>query len=218
MPNNTNCRHLNQVNDVQKPKCEHLNQVNDDHEGILVCTDCGLILHDQIFLVDYKEPKNEMSNEIDCFYLEYINRLNLPEKHLKNIQQNEYKKNISEVAGHLYKIINETSSITLKEIVSVTGVNEKKLSMLTKGTVSIVDKKKLLDKYCSQLELNFKQYTVIKEKLKQTVLTGHNPLTIIASCIFEYIKEEKIKISLKKICQTVGISCISVQRFLKNRK
>ena len=190
--------------------CAHLNQISDSHEGTIICTDCGLVL-DQIYITNEDQNVNYNEKKIVSLYDEMLNRLNLS---ITETKVND-STNIFNIAHDLYKNINKDSAVTLKEISTVTGVTGKKLSLATKGSITLVDKEVLLDKYCCQLGLTYKQYTVIKELLNKQDLTGHNPLTIISSCIYYFCRENKVKLSMKKITDITGISCISIQRFLK---
>lgn len=190
--------------------CSHLNEVIDEHEGTTICIDCGLVISDKIFIYDDKyvqKKDNEICKEI-------LARLNLSENIADEIKL-EKKHNLSTIASQLYLTINKNSTISMKEIASATGVCEKQLNKKTKGNVTILDKEKLLEKHCLYLNISYKTYTVIKEMLYKIKISGHNPLTIIASCIYIYCKKNAHKLSMKKIAHTVGISCISIQRFLK---
>lgn len=191
--------------------CTHINQITDEHEGFIVCTDCGLVLH-QVF-TDIKTDNN-YSKENEPYH-EFINRLNI------QASQNSEDCNttcLTTIASNLYLNINKTSSVSLKEIISATGANEKKLVKKTRGHTTILNKNILLEKYCSQLDINYKNYTLIKESIEKIQLSGHNPLTVIASAIYAFCKTKKLKISMKKVALTTGISCISIQRFLKHFK
>lgn len=190
--------------------CLHINQISDIHEGSYVCTDCGLVL-DQIYLCDFEKEKEQTEKNVPCMYQEMLERLNI-----SLIRNNDYtSNNVINVACKIYQNINNESAITLKEVTSATGVSSKMLNNATKGSVTIVDKEILLEKYCCQLDIAYKHYTLIKELLQKQNISGHNPLTIIGSCIYLYSKEKKLKISMKKISDCTGISCISIQRFIK---
>lgn len=190
--------------------CLHINQVSDLHEGTMICTDCGLVL-DQIFLNDVLDEKEIIEKKQNCMYKEMLNRLNI------SISKDDdcEKTNVTEIACKIYQNINCESAITLREVTSVTGVSSKALNNATKGSVTIVDKEILLDKYCCKLGIGFKHYTLIKELLQKQNISGHNPITIISSCIYLYCREKKLKISMKKISEITGISCISIQRYIK---
>lgn len=198
--------------------CQHINQVTDEHEGSVVCIDCGLVMFDQIFCYDIQLQKTEKEIEDkQKNYKEILSRLNMSDDFLFDLKIQK-KEKISSIASNLYININRTSSISLKEISSVTGVCEKQLNQKTKGNITILDKEKMLDKYCAQLNISFKNYTVIKEILSKIKISGHNPLTVVASCIYIFCKKNKLKLSMRNISQAVGISCISIQRFLKKNK
>ena len=66
------------------------------------------------------------------------------------------------------------------------------------------------------LNLNYKDYTVIKENILKVPVSGHNPLTVIGTFIYKYSKENRKKLSMKKISTVLQISPISIQRYLKN--
>jgi transcription initiation factor TFIIIB Brf1 subunit/transcription initiation factor TFIIB len=194
--------------------CSHINQITDEHEGSIICTDCGLVITNQIYFDDIKF---EQLHDDEEPYKEYLDRLNLPISNISAIEQTK-PACISTLASHLYLNINKTSSVSLKEILSATGANEKKIVKKTRGHTTILNKNILLEKYCTQLNIDYRNYTVIKEALEKIELTGHNPLTIIASLIYDFCKKRKVKISMKKVACTTGISCISIQRFLKLHK
>ena len=105
--------------------------------------------------------------------------------------------------------------ISIKDIVSVSGISENYIYDMQNNEDSIIlNHMLLLEKYCTLLGFDFKTYSVIKELLPN-LNTGHNPLTVIASTIYKYCKENKLKYSMKYIASIVGISSVSIQRFLK---
>ena len=116
----------------------------------------------------------------------------------------------------IYQTLNEIGyPISIKDISAVTGVSENLIYDMQNNAQSIIlEPNSLLEKYCKILGLDFKSYSVIKELLPQ-ISTGHNPLTVIASNIYKYCKENNLKYSMKDIASTVGISPISIQRYLK---
>lgn len=198
--------------------CEHINHVIDEHEGTNVCLDCGLVIDNQIFFDNIQNINDEHEIKYDS-YKEFLTRLQLTDSHIEELRRIEKKnESLSSIACNIYLTVNQTSSVTLKEVISATGASEKKIVKQTRGHVTCLDKIKLLDKYCQQLNLPFKNYTVIKEQLETVSVSGHNPLTIIASCIYIHCKTNKLKISMRKISEVIGISCISIQRFLKKTK
>jgi len=193
--------------------CKHLNVVIDEHEGIYICTDCAHVIsnyfiHDIIVNTEFQTQ--EKNNET----LEILARLNLPDSFKDFIsKQNE---SLVNNASNIYIKTNEKNSVvTLKEMSSITGIKPQKLA---KNMTNVINKELLLEKYCTLLDLDFKSSTVIKENYLSKEISGHNPLTVVASAIYIYSKKENKKLSMKKISDVFGISPISIQRYLKLTK
>ena len=75
----------------------------------------------------------------------------------------------------------------------------------------------LLERYCCQLSINFKKFTLIKEKIPQ-IDAGYNPSTIVSAYIYLFCKADKVKLTLKQISFVTGISCMSIQRYIKKNE
>jgi transcription initiation factor TFIIIB Brf1 subunit/transcription initiation factor TFIIB len=206
--------------------CKHVLRIDDMREGTEVCMDCGLVLNDKIFVnhesVFYEEIVNtNVKSEI----IEMLERLNLPKIFAENIEktansmisEDKVKKNLTTVvASSMYKTINRNKvSISIKDVSAVSGVSEKKILGMDKS-IHILESENVLEKYCTLNNLDYKNYTVIKENLKKYKVLGHNPLTLVGAVIYMHCKKNKIKTSMKSISQTLGISTISIQRFIKN--
>jgi transcription initiation factor TFIIIB Brf1 subunit/transcription initiation factor TFIIB len=207
----------------QENICMHLNEVIDDREGSIICIDCGLVLSDNLYHADnylfhLTSSVDKDLNEIK----ELLERLNLPEAFSSQIFDN-YKKLVKErkrskylLPYTIYQTLNEIGyPISIKDISAVSGVSENLIYDMQKNEESIIlNPDSLLEKYCKILDLDYKTYSVIKERLPK-IKTGHNPLTVIASTIYKYCKENKLKYSMKYIAHIVKISPISIRRYLK---
>lgn len=197
--------------------CNHQNKIDDFKEGICVCTDCGLVLEDKLFSNYNQQEKKEYSTEKNDV-LELLHRANLPESYsdcILDSLKNKRKKNLPYV---MYKTLNSNGcNISMKDISAITGLKNNSIySMQEKDKVIILKPNEMLEKYCKYLNLDFKAYSVIKEKISTSLQSGHNPLTIIGANIYVYCKEKKLNYSMKKIASTLNISCISIQRYIKN--
>jgi transcription initiation factor TFIIIB Brf1 subunit/transcription initiation factor TFIIB len=196
----------------EQNSCSHINQVIDEHEGTYICLDCSFVISEYFHQdQNYEHSKTDKWNDNET--LEYLSRLNLPDglkHHISNIDLTN--KNISRATAVYLKSNKLDSVVTLKEISSISGVSPKQIA---KNETNILNKKHLLDKYCKLLDIKFSDYTVIKEKLKLSEISGHNPLTVVASYIYQHSKENNLKLSMKKISNVFGISPISIQRYLK---
>ena len=206
-------------------ECKHINLINDFHNGCLVCMDCGYVKSDQIYYEEFIS-KNDKEIEFHSYdktkndINEIIFRLNLPDKYTDLIVEESKKTNIKltkkNINNFLYDKLNtDDLAISIKDIQNVT---EKRKIKANKNESQIVIFKieNCLEKYCTMLNLNYKDYTVIKENILKVPVSGHNPLTVIGTFIYKYSKENRKKLSMKKISTVLQISPISIQRYLKN--
>lgn len=200
--------------------CSHKNIIDDEREGSCVCTECGLVLEQQLFLPNLKNDYSkirENENENETEIKELLHRIHLPYSYSEKITKKCFKKPKKSIPYILYKTLNENGChVSIKQISAVSGVSNSKIYK-NQGNEDVVISKpeEMLEKYCNYLGLDFNSYTVIKEKIKKTLKTGHNPLTIVAGNIYLHTKEKGIKVSMKHIARQLNISCISIQRYLK---
>jgi len=195
--------------------CGHENQILDEHEGTYICLNCAKVIENF-----YIHPSNTETNDRDNegflgnksvkLSSEITNRLNIPNLGLED------KKNELKSVSNVYIEANKSEcTVTLKEMAAVSGFTCKQIGRETKNTVQLMNLSALLDKYCKILNLDYRTYTLIKENIEKVESSGHNPLTIVASHIYRHLKLTKTKISMKQLCETIGISSISIQRYLK---
>jgi hypothetical protein len=78
-----------------------------------------------------------------------------------------------------------------------------------------VNLEEVLERYTTKFNMNFQTFTVIKDELNKFKNTGFQPLTIIGGLIYLHFLNIKKKISMRKISEILGISSISIQRFLR---
>jgi hypothetical protein len=198
--------------------------INDVRNGCLVCSDCGFIQSNELYLEEFyniNEKSKNIQEKINTIYVhEIISRLNLPDTYA-NLIQDEIKRNKLKISSKnlndiLYTNLNKDDiAISLREIDTVSQQKKYKRKKKKESEVVIFKIENCLEKYCKLLNLTYRDYTVIKEKILKIPKTGHNPLTIIASTIYKYSKEKKKKLSMKKISQMLNINSISIQRYLK---
>ena len=203
--------------------CKHINIISDEHEGSIICIDCGLVISDNLYVENcFKFQASDVTcNDIEEIK-ELLERLNFSTFFAldiyKNVQKGLELKKVKKylIPFTVYQTLNEMGyPISIKDIVSVSGISENYIYDMQNNEDSIIlNHMLLLEKYCTLLGFDFKTYSVIKELLPN-LNTGHNPLTVIASTIYKYCKENKLKYSMKYIASIVGISSVSIQRFLK---
>jgi len=186
--------------------CKHDNKITDFHEGTIVCLDCSFVIEDQVFICNDKPEQNNIASDND--FKEILTRLHCSYEILKS-------ENITKVSD-LYNKVNKTNSVTLKQFCAVTGLDTKAVVKNNKQTVCVQNLNDMLEKFCKLFDLSYKNYTVIKEIINSKPYSGHPPLTVIGYHIYNFIKTvQKKKITIKEICNTLGISSISIQRYRK---
>ena len=201
--------------------CEHINEVIDQREGTIICSDCGLVVS-SLFINSFNENVETETNE---YVLEILSRLQIPEffktdilNNLKNIEV-KHKTKENAIAFVIYKTLNDLDcGVSIKEISAVTGYTDSQIyNFQTSNDSVILDPLIQLEKYCIMLGLPKKSYSVIKGTINSNK-TGHNPTTILATAIYKYCKTHACGVSMKKIAETLNISCVSIQRYIKFEK
>jgi transcription initiation factor TFIIIB Brf1 subunit/transcription initiation factor TFIIB len=209
--------------------CSHINSVIDEKEGTIICTVCGLVLEEKLFKFYGHNLSSDIVGKSSCLkedVKEILAKLGLPDVFTKMIVQNfeneidEKKRKKDYLAYVVYKTLNENNfPISIKEISSISGISDSTIYGMQEVNKSVILQPcDLLEKYCSYLGFDYKTYSLIKNELPRQNLSGHNPLTIISATIYKYCKKNNIRISMKKIASTVKISCVSIQRYLRNNK
>lgn len=203
--------------------CNHSSEILDACSGDYICTLCGLVL-DRFFQDPqcvHSENDDNLKN-VAChkFISEILSRLNVPLS-LANIVYSRidgcHTKD-ADICQLVYDtLIERNIPFTLKEITSVSGISTKKIKPATPNTsICIVEEKKVLERCCSKLGLSYKDCTVIKSSLDSEI-GGFSPSTIIAAQIYKYCKNNRIKLKLKQISEVVGVSTMSVHRYLRRK-
>ncbi len=193
--------------------CAHLNETLDSHENYFVCTDCGLVK--DIQYVYEKNPFYQFEQNHYSPVVNILDKFNISEYYSKELNSKTFKKRgIKYLASQIYKTVNEdNSSLPLKSLMNVTKL---KTNQIKSNDIHILDIEKILEKYTTHLNLDFKTYTLIKEKIKLYLNTGFQPLSVIGGVIYLHCREHKKKLSMKTIASVLGISTISIQRFVKH--
>lgn len=214
--------------------CTHQDEVIDERSGDIICISCGLVM-DSFYVSNsvrqeeqfFDKPIN-LYNSVYDYTCEILERLNISRSFLSQIfdlftQKYKFYSTSDRhalIAFCCYQILNENNvPISIKNISAVTGYSVEQISQMQDDTTSIVfDTHNALEKYCKMLNLSFHDYSLIKESIPIDQSSGHNPLTILSSAIHLYCVKNKKDLSLKDICDTTGISKISVQRYIRNNK
>jgi len=202
-------------------KCLHLNETVDIHEGSIICTDCAVV-KDSYYVEDFRSAYSKSYTDIKydtSLKGVILDRVNCSDYFTSDVEEslNNQKINkldVKKVTSVIYNEVNKReSNLPLKTLMHVSGLRSKDIKSNT--NIHTLDTGKLVDKYTSMLNLDFKTSTVIKEKIKNYMLTGYQPLTLIGGMIYLHCRDTKKLISMPIISSLIGISTISIQRFVK---
>jgi transcription initiation factor TFIIIB Brf1 subunit/transcription initiation factor TFIIB len=206
--------------------CSHLNYVYDYHEGNEVCLSCGLVSA-PLFIFNSSENTTFLHNESSNKKLKIQEIEDILDMiHISRIYSNFIYKyfcknfkiwNRRTTVFCIFKVLNDMNCpISMKELGVVTNVEKKKMNSAQPSNQNVeVNFGTVAEKYCQLLKIPYKTISVIKEEILKAPMTGHNPNSIIASVIYNRLKTEKKKISLKTISKLTNVSCISIQRYNK---
>lgn len=211
--------------------CPHTDEIIDVREGTYICLNCGLC-KDTYFeqpkiKYDYKESYN-IGYENICYIKEVLSRLNVPiyicDFISRSVIENSHNRKITRpmISHHIYITLSRMGiPFSIKDICSVTGTTQKLISKEQSKTVEssiiIIETDDLLWRYCSKLDIKHQFYTVIKEMIPK-MSEGYNPSTIVSAYIYIFCRRNKIKLTIKQISTVTGISCMSIQRFIKKNE
>jgi len=114
-------------------KCEHLREVIDEHEGSIICVDCGLV-KDRHFTDNISRNstwQNRHLSTTKCLSSVILDKMNFPESYANLIEKNlsdagKNKQNLKTVALEIYeKIIEESDTLALKTLMNISGLKSR---------------------------------------------------------------------------------------------
>jgi len=204
------------IQDVAMPK--HQNEVIDEHEGSILCRTCGLV-KDCYYVNNSKDiftDSTVKNSNPSSLAKTILDKIHCPEYLTKLIEESlsDDKPNLKKVASVIYaKGHKEKIDIPLKTLMNVSGLKSRDIKSET--DVHTLNIEKTLERYTKILNLNFKEFSLIKEKIKDYRITGYQPLTLIGGLIYIHCRKSEKRISMSKIAADIGISSISIRRFVK---
>lgn len=205
--------------------CEHLSEVIDEHQGDVICVDCGLVIS-RLFIQPIGQHQLCDSEKLKWEYeiKDILDRLHIPTFYSNKIyhefEKRQCKKTKDQLAFVVYKCLNDIGiNLSLSDISNASGVGKTKLYKTQEPNESIcLNMGDRSERICGVLGISYKLSTVIKETISSLNLSGHNPLTTIAATIYKVSLENNNKLSMKKVAKASGVSCISIQRYIKSKK
>ena len=203
--------------------CEHKIETIDYREGHSVCINCGLVLNELVFCENEMFlPLHTNNHKWQEKAKDLLDRMNISTRFSENIikyfESNYIVKNEKNFLFSIYSVLNKQLGfvITLKDLYNLTNLKPQKLfSQQPENEIIQIEKNDLVDRYCTLLSLPFEIKTLIKGFVSKHQQSGHAPLTVIAGSIYLICKEQNFKITAKKTASIIGVSPISIQRFVK---
>jgi transcription initiation factor TFIIIB Brf1 subunit/transcription initiation factor TFIIB len=208
--------------------CEHdqIFQLHDVHTGDVVCSNCGVILGIEYLHHNTSTSAAQQTNRVGGDVENIIHQLHLPDSFVELVINDYNKKyntnttqptNIRKISSCIYNTVNSVSNcLSINDISKVTGLPP--ASIDTSRNATFHDLNVLADKYLNLFDdIPFRDKTLIKGKLMlEYETTGYNPLTIIAGVIYLYCKHRGLRRPMCQIASTIGISPISIRRFINS--
>ena len=218
--------------------CFHENTLDDVSTSTCICTDCGLVLENQIYSHQYIPNDAQHSTPQLQFLLDICDRIHVFKKAAYAAFQKYQDFLSSNIIGkeedlsicvfYLYETLKEEKAPrSMRHISDFSGVSMKSLWNAQKKTES-QSNIMLEDEYATLLENHMfrnslcdSDLIIIKESLRLSVLNRRHftPATVIASIIYLYCKQKKKKkITMKTIAIEFKISQMSIYRCCKHLK
>ncbi len=213
--------------------------MDDVQEGTTVCTQCGLVLSDQLFLETRPAPViAPIEDGVPGMYLErdrvldwcfngnipviYImDVLKLYDRHVPASLKTTHTQKDVLLATCLYETLKgQNIGRSLREICAITGQKHSALTQSLKRcfphseplTPSV-----LVDRFCARLGLTHQESKAIKQYVEAIPQKNSaNPGTVLASHVHHFLKVHALrKVPLYKLCQEFGVSTVAVRRYTR---
>ena len=208
--------------------CEHLQQLIDQHEGSVVCTDCGYVL-DIHFLQQsdtYEKSSLNLVTDLKMYLIDCCDRMHIPisvreeihdeYEHFRSKSVFEKISDIQLMAYSIYFILkNQGIGRNIEYIAYNTGVTSKQLwkcESLDPYLSIPINIESLLGPVYKSFKFSRKDYETIIIISKHFQDRHFSPLTLTSTLVYLYCKTRKIQISVKKVCSVFKVSSMSIYR------
>jgi transcription initiation factor TFIIIB Brf1 subunit/transcription initiation factor TFIIB len=220
-------------------ECMHLEVLEDFAYGVEVCTSCGLVLSNQIYLPEIPINNNDVNYSNKSNLMNSVNdicdNLNMPmsiqwmvcdffKRHFEEMQLIKKVNRDDFLSFSIYYVLKiEGFPRTMKNISEWTGTSQKKIwrieKLLFPGKLRQLESSNILDPICANLELTYNDIQNIKNIICGMAKSNFNPNVVAASEVYKYCKSIKIpNTTMKSIAVLFDINPISIFRYCKKRK
>ena len=196
--------------------CVHTHTVEDHHEGVTVCTDCGLVINNQLFVPSYEhmthvetESESSKTKKIQSFLADVCEHMHVPSLVLNNAVDKfkllrEYFSTVNkkfkddEIAAYtLYESLNEHKvPRSAQDVQYYTGISCNALWNIEKhlpSSAAVVKAEDLMDPICKELEIAFYHVSMMKNIAQN--ITGLGSVLPQSTCaVIIYLFSKKFRL------------------------
>ena len=194
-------------------------------DGCYVCTYCGMVQDTPCFEYEFEFRDDKVSLK-NSLLSEFCHRLavdNLTQADSELLYNNSVRKN-----PNIQKLILLTCSLyiackrnncprTMKEISAVSGVDVKHIGQYEHLVCTRYYPTKpsdYVDRFCSKLDLSYKQIQKVNQELLKVSKCTDNPINLCAAVIYKTMQH--IGIDIKQLEDITGIPSSTIKRLSKN--
>lgn len=206
--------------------CKVEDLILDHSAGCYICVRCGYVKENyysfemnkaSISEILYNDTITEViSNMLDRIHISTVHTMEIASYHRKNYA----KVDLKSIVVSIYTILNKHGfNISLHHLIQINGLKGKRIFKSQKPNETVLlDVTEMIERFSQPLTLTYKDVSLIKEQIRLQPLSGHTPLTIVAGNIYLYCKNNNKHITIKQISLVTQVSCISIQRYIRNKK
>ena len=208
--------------------CEHIDHIIDQHEGCVICMQCGSVLG-MHFLYPSDEDRHSrynLTSSIKTFLYDCCDRMHLPSSILEIIQKKyscfhdslafEKVDRMQLMAYSIYYTLKDQGiGRNIEYIAYNTGITSKQLwkcESLDPNLAIPISIENLLTPVYTLFHLSKQDHDNIISISRHFQERHFSPLTMTSTLVYLYCKAVKIPISVKKVFSVFNVSSMSIYR------
>ena len=208
--------------------CEHVDRIIDQHEGSIVCMQCGIVLHTH-FLYPIHENRHfmhKLKTDIETFLYDCCDRMHLPSSILEIIQKKfshlrvnpAFQKvdDMQLIAYSIYFILKDQGvGRNIEYIAYNTGITSKQLwkcESLDPNLPIPISIESLLVPVYTLFNMSKQDYDNIINISEHFQDRHFSPITMTSTLVYLYCKAREIPITVKKVTSVFNVSSMSINR------
>ena len=217
--------------------CDHSQTVEVIHEGEVVCTGCGLVLHTAFApglqfadKTELSRPQDEQNARRERQSREFLSNICannfLPARFAHDAEtlrkRHDMSSGAAELAACMYAVLRDNNCPrSMGEIAQMSGVTTRSLwrHLSRVCPESNVLAKELAYPICIKLLIPHAHAMRLVREIGETEASNPsvNPLTIVAGCIYQYFKLRDARVCARDIAHACSVTPMSIFRFSRNK-